>query len=162
MIFKKSFIKYALEKCSWKNIACICVGLSMVTSAYAQVISLPATVTPTVTPNGDGQLSLVQNGARSAQAIYGSIVPSTWNFWDANRSVIDAEGGNYQQQTAYGAYIFNNTTQGTAPTQRNSVGFSVTAVNAVAGSATWGINPAIDDSIDNTIANSFASTEIGA
>lgn len=94
----------------------------------------------------DGNVLLAQSSSMTALQIYNSVIPASYLFYGITRSVLDQEPGTTVQGTAaYDAYIWNNVAQSTTPNQRNAVGLFTVAVNAVAGAASWGINPTCSD-----------------
>lgn len=116
----------------------------------------------TTTPTTDGQGVLAQQGSKTAYSIYSTIIPPANYYYDAVRATVDSEGGAVGNHNAYGAYIYNNAAETGLANGNGAVGLFSTAVNAVAGAETWGLNPACDDSPTNSTSNSFASTCVGA
>jgi hypothetical protein len=129
------------------------------TADYTFPISV-SQIAPLATPTADGAQFLAQNGTKSAYAIYGPAAPAGAFVHGNIRSVIDIESGmDVQNYCAYDGYIWNNVVWNPAsvPHSHAGVGMEIYCVNAVAGAASFGFNPAFTDSYDATAPHSVAS-----
>lgn len=131
------------------------------------VVNVSLTIKPTNNttplPIADGQVVLVQSGTRSAFNIYGPSAPAGTFIYSNVRSVIDLEPGfDVQNYCAYDAFVYNNVVWNplSVPHAHAGVGLEVYCVNAVAGAASFGFNPAFTDSLSGTTPSSVASTMV--
>ena len=116
----------------------------------------------TSTPTTDGTAFPVQNSSKTASQIYSPVVPPGYFFWDSERSVLDLETGTaVQNGNAFGAYVYNNVPQGSAPTQKNSVGYFNISIAATDHAAIWGINTSCGDNTTNGLATLTGRKLIG-
>lgn len=89
---------------------------------------------------------IVQNSATTASGVYSGASPFLYS--DGVRStVVVTNGSTVGNVNGFGAYVLNQSTTG--PTNGNGVGFFSVVISAVNGAATWGLNPACNDTTNN-------------
>lgn len=112
-------------------------------------------------PTGSAAVFTLQNSSVAATDIYNPQVPAGWFTVDGYRSTVFVPSGATAQNTeAYGFYVRNQAVS--SGLGGNAVGMFGVATCEVNGCSSWGLNPALNDSPNNSAITTVNRKLIGA